>query len=464
MTTTKSCLISVSVIAATFVSFPLSVGAQSSEPLIELTIDAPGGSILSADAKIKDGKVKDKDANVPDLPTLFEEDWTMTLRLAAPESVAVFRWRERLGPAGINFETLVLDDPDGCLDMRGAQQQLTAWFPGPDYASFEGCDGPDETFINFGVDEFDFPGLADTQGSNAFDNDADTLCGGPVIGPALGDDPYTTTDFANSNKAYVETTRPPAASFPRGAGAYTGGEATGFSDYDCYGYGADENLPSLVIMSNTAGARIFNPVTLEYSADRIRNMAGLISGVSFELFDNGDASVVSAQMHVRSGTFQPLTFVDLNYEFFGGDPIPDPLVVLTKVEDAPIETTELTGITTSNLEDVINAVKAKLPTDYEVEIRAVVVDGIAPNFIDDLNGDGAFTAADLELAGYSLLSNEAIQRVNLINYNAIASEEDELECPLTRRSLNYVDLDGNGVRGSCADGDGTSRSGVRRPR
>ena len=65
------------------------------------------------------------------------------------------------------------------------------------------------------------------------------------------------------------------------------------------------------------------------------------------------------------------------------------------------------------------AILATYP-DVNVTVRAVVVEGQAPDFIDDLDGNGKYTAQDVQLAGYVLLSNEATIQIHAIQNDVLA--------------------------------------------
>jgi len=458
--------------------------AQSDRP-IHLTIDAPGGSILSENAKIKTKKkfkkalvkkngkynfkfkrkkrtfIKDKTPNL-NTPTVFEEGYALSFRMAAPQSEAVIR-ADRFGA---EFETLVLEDPDGCLDLSQATPgHLTPSFPLP---SFEDCNPggdpgyePDELFINFTSDPFEAPGVQDTSG----------LCVGAVrdglVDDAFGDELFTDSDTPYVDPRFVDGSAGIGPVFqvgPKTGGVATPGETTG-PFHDCYGFGADDDNPSLVVMANVGAARVFDE-NLNYPAvARVRNLAGLASSVSSEPLDRGAATAIISHMPVTLNMLRPLTFVDLDGGFFG--PFPSSVNITTQADD--VETTaSASGLMSTP--DVVNAVFATFPNDYEIEVRAVVVKGVAPDFIDDTNGDGVVTADDLTFNGdYELLSNEAVIALNLLNYFVVVDQKDGSECPPSSTPFGsdqqlYVDLDGDGTSGVCNDGDGTSRSAIRFPR
>lgn len=431
------------------------------KPLINLTIEEPGGEARGYGSyypiylpnNYGYGKKRG-----PKLPLLTEDGWIMSFRLAAPDSVALLSTRLSNAQGGPNYETLVLKDPDGCLDLSHALPTFDGGdFPADLDPVDDNCPVPqDETFMLFNIDYDDAPGVRDNYISGG--------CEGPKR-DRLVDDVYDDIDsgfidFRDSNKAYVLRRPVSQPTLGSAVGPFTGG--SGFpgdmSHYDCYGYGSDEDVTSLVVMVNTGAARIFD-AELNYDNTRIRNMAGFVSGVTREYLDRNNATTVVAHMPVRRGMLTPLTFFDIDMEanVFSGDPIPPSFDVLRKIEDGPIETFTVTGAMTTA--DVVNELIALTPNEFKVEIRAVVVEGDAPEFIDDTNNDGRFTAADLR-PNYKLLSKEAVRRINIVTTPSLAEERDDFECP----PLNFVDLNGIDENQGCDDGDGTSRSAVRLPR
>ena len=424
------------------------------KPLIDLTIDEPGGppkNIAAGVLASPQFQYLNPNAENPfaGLPVMNEDGWMLSFRLAAPESVALIRTRLANAQGGPNYETLVLKDPDGCLDLSHA----VPTFDGGDFPANlnpidDNCPSPqDEKFMLFNIDYDDAPGVTDTYVSGG--------CEGPKRDRLIDDEFGDIIDFRDSNKAYIYRNPAAAMPFPSTVGPFTGGTAS----EDCYGYGSDEDVTSLVVMVNTGAARIFDP-NLNYDNTRIRNMAGFVSGVTVEYLDRNNATTVVAHMPIRPAMLTPLTFFDLDMpvDAFGGDPmLPASFDVLRKIEDGPVETFTITGATT--VSDVIDELIALTPNDFEVEIRAVVVEGDAPEFIDDTNNDGRFTAADLKPT-YKLLSKEAVRRINIVTRPALSEERDEFECP----PLIFVDLNGNDAEQFCDDGDGTSRSAVRFPR
>lgn len=457
-------LISVSVIAISVAITPaLSNGyGYGRKPLIDLTIEEPGGEAqgyasqfpiyLPQNYGYGYGNKRRKK-----LPLLTEDGWVLSFRLAAPESIALLSTRLSNAQGGPNYETLVLKDPDGCLDLSHALPTYDGGdFPADLDPIEDDCPAiQDETFMLFNIDYDDTPGVRDNYVFGG--------CEGPkqerLVDDAYDDIESNVIDFRDSNKAYV--IKNPASAFATGSpvGPFTGGPDNGGTEHlDCFGYGSDEDVTSLVVMVNTGAARIFD-ADLNYDNTRIRNMAGFVSGVTREYLDRNNATTVVAHMPIRRNMLTPLTFFDIDMPVneFGGDPIPAAFDIWRKIEDGPVETFTITGATTPA--DVINELIALTPSEFKVEIRAVVVEGDAPEFIDDTNNDGRFTAADLR-PKYKLLSKEAVRRINIVTTPSLAEERDPFECP----PLNFVDLNGNDEDQFCDDGDGTSRSAVRLPR
>ncbi len=98
-----------------------------------------------------------------------------------------------------------------------------------------------------------------------------------------------------------------------------------------------------------------------------------------------------------------------------------------------------------------------------MEVRAVVVNGEAPDYIHDMNGDGAYTAVDVRMAGYELVTNEVMINLRLVHENLLTEAPDS-KCP--PRTLIHTDLDGDLDRGElpeCLLTSGSTR-GRRVPR
>lgn len=378
---------------------------------------------------------------------MLESDWMLTFHIAAKDEKAGFY--DVIPPSGGDrFKSFIVEDPDGCLDLTGADPSL-AGFP------VEFCaGGPDETLLRYELEELDRPGRGDFG-----------ACVGEVrdrlVDTALSDIETGLVSIQDSNKVFVDLALgDPTTVSAAVVGPDTGGTATGFGEpFDCYGYGADDDISSLVVMVNIGAARIFD-TQMNYDNTRIRNMAGFLSHTHTELVGRNGRSALVGEMRITRGMMEPITLIDINAEIFQSSPdVVDP-VLRRKIDDGPIETFALSG--SFSPAEMVAEIHKLLPGEYEVEIRAVIVDGQAPDFIDDNSGNGKITAWDLTRgpSPYTLLSNESVRRFTVFQREVLITEGQVFECPRLT-SLKYADLDGNGISGFCDDGDGSSRSALR---
>ena len=133
---------------------------------------------------------------------------------------------------------------------------------------------------------------------------------------------------------------------------------------------------------------------------------------------------------------------------------------LRRIDDGAVEDFTFTNPTMPHFQtDAFEEVFATLE-QYEVVVRAAVVDGNAGGFIEDRDGNGKYTRADLELMGYTLLSNVKRYKVRAIQFEAL--DTGPFECPngrVFKEARLNAEAD-NGV--GCSTG--SARSVVRRPR
>lgn len=381
---------------------------------------------------------------------MLESDWMLSFHIAAKDETAGFFDGIGSDPSQPNFKTFIVRDPDNCLDLSHA----APWLAGIPLNVCPG--GPDEILLPYELEEHD----------KARQVDSSLACQGAAQA-RLVDTPYADIESGtvlprDANKVFVDAN--PLVTTSVSAiiiGPDTGGTAASQfgNPFDCYGYGADEDLSSLVVMINIGAARVFD-TALNYDNSRIRNMAGFMTNTSTQLLDKKGRSALVGHMRITSGMLEPITFIDVNAEIFGSSADTINPTFLRKIDDGPIETINLTG--SFSPAEMVAEIHKQLPGEYEVEIRAVVVEGQAPDFIDDNNGDGKFTAADLTSAAtpYTLLSNEARRWITVYQREVLTTEAQAFECPRTS-ALKFVDFDGNDLAGFCDDGDGSSRS-VRR--
>ncbi|MGH8242164.1 MAG: hypothetical protein ACRETY_02305 [Steroidobacteraceae bacterium] len=350
--------------------------------------------------------------------------WSLVLRIDTPDSVAIVETPEEpTQPVG-RREAIVLTDPDGCLDMRH--------FPITRFGTpYEDCSGPDETFLEFTTERIDSFDLPDAQTGNF--QVRDRLVDDAFAPGALLNKPF----LRNTAGAIVEVPRP----------------QTGGVTKDGYGYGPDDDLPGLVIMANIGAARVFDENFYRRLGRVIRNMGGFINSVSQELRTKDGGSALEASMQVLGGMFEPIALFDLDVNADGVD-------FLRRLESGPVRRFNFLAPPASDDEILAELLFTYGP--YELDLRVVIVEGVAPTFIEDRNRDGRYTAADLKRMGFRLLSNEA--RLKLVqDFDALLTETvSGRTCPPP--SLIYRDLDGNGKDGAIAcSGSGGAARVRRRP-
>jgi hypothetical protein len=335
-------------------------------------------------------------------------------------------------------EALVLKDPDGCLNLASLVADI-------ELASFDpDCAGQpeDETWIEVQQEKFDTFELVDNRQTG---NDA--------VRERLVDDVYT--DGVLLNTPYLALNQIMAV------GPQTGGPASGDPngvELDGYGYGADDDFTSLVIMADIGGARVFD-LDFNHTPGVIRNLAGFVNTVSTELLDGKRQTAITATTHPLAGVFEPIALFDFsvtNPDYAGFD-------YLQRVDSAPITAFELMSAVPEETDPPpqANEFYDELLSTYfpvEVTIRAVVVARQAPAFIEDLNGDGKFTARDVRMAGYQLVSNEVEINLTLTHDNLLVDSPD-IKC--LPRTVIFDDLDGDGANGEpfkCTGKSGSTRS------
>lgn len=397
-------------------------------PPMLLTIEAPRGDrvrfrydwtnrILTLDFRNRRG-------------LLSSTQWPLTFRLEA---------RGALGYAtefltGQSREALVLTDPDDCLVLTSLIDDID----GLGRSSYDtACAGlaENETYFEVQTEKFDTFELSDN-----------TNTGNDKLQDRLIDDPCTRPP-ASSNVACLLQDNGKLA---------TVGPKTGKEVRDGYGFGTDDDAAGMVVMLNGGGARIFDPISFDRIPGRLRNMAGLLNTVSYEFETGIRSTAINMTSHTLAGFAEPIALFDFDvtHPAYAG------FTALRRVDSGPLTPFNYVSAfpTSDNADAAFNAFYDEIVSTYypvELELRAVAVSGEAPPFIDDTNGDGRHTAADLVMAGYTLVSNEVRTTIRVTNDNLLVESFDP-KCP--PRTLIYRDLDGNGSAGAPPRCIGTSSS------
>lgn len=413
--------------------------------------------VLAANA-FAGGKPVQLFVEAPDLVkpggALLTEGWALTFSLDVKNAVAFVAENVNSSSGDVNNrQALVYDDPDGCLDMRS----LTP----PEFLPFEaGCAGQDEGYFEFFYDPFDA----------AAQREGRCVAASPPY--VLVDDLFDPSAIESLNKPFVEVASSSVVN-PRPVGARSGGsrDMTNFpfpSDdpaFDCYGYGADiDGVPGLVVWADIGGFKVMdedlNGTGLSSQVRRLRNGAGFITNVTSVLLDSENTSHVKATIIVPLGLFEPIIAIDSDINPSGPYPTAD---YLRKIDDGPIEALNYSVAPANNNVARARVISGDLPP-IRVTVKAVLVEGTAPDFITDVNMDGKFTRADLVADGYTLLSNVAKYRIRALRAYNIEMSEDR--CPpldmLVAKDMDGADPVGPGQIYFCSTG--SARSGRRVPR
>jgi hypothetical protein len=162
---------------------------------------------------------------------------------------------------------------------------------------------------------------------------------------------------------------------------------------DGYGYGADDDLPGLVLLSDTGVGLVFDNNLVRRVGSH--NLAGFLNSVAYEIKNtNGRISIV-ASMVVPEGLFTPLVLADLCLSPRSGSGRSTsciPSGAYWSLDGGELRTVEPSA-----------SERARM-----VIIRAFVVNGTAPSILYDLNSDLRVDAEDAKMAGYRLLSQQVV--------------------------------------------------------
>ena len=393
-------------------------GYSKSSSKMRLTLEAPAASYVRK--RRRDGITTFDYKNRSGLLTTTQ--WPLIMRLESGSALSFVK--EFL--KGQNREALVLRDPDGCLVLTSLIDDIA----GLGKTEFDAnCTGlaEDEIYLEVQSEKFDTFELLDNTNTG---NDAiqarltDNDCSNPAENTQCGLSPHgkrqTTTWLVRKRGEQIS---------------------------DGYGFGADDDASGMVVMIDVGGARVFDPITFDRNPYVLRNMAGLINTVSEELLTGWRKTAITMTTHTLTGYVDPIAIFDFSIsdpKYAGYNALvridSGPIIPFNYGSDFPLNDDNSKSTFNPFYDEILEQI---YPT--KVTVRAVAVAGEAPDFIDDINYDGKFTAADVELAGYSLISNEIKTTIRLTHDNLLA-ETPNPKCP--PRTVLYLDLDGDMVSGA----------------
>ncbi len=327
--------------------------------------------------------------------------WPLDLRLTADNSqllgIATVVRPFAFPTARVQTGFLVFKDPNNCLSFVLASP----------------CPTPDETLLEF-TPSVEAPGQPSVAGSSERLNHLTAAGGGgnpvlfafdgapggsntrPVeIGPNVGNGREhrcaPQPDFFDGAICAIDGDCPPGQtcqSFPDG-----------------YGFGADNALPGLVLLSDRGVGNVLDQVSGSppslHSPRQARNLAGLLNSVSWELDDATHHTGINAHMVVPNGLFTPTVFVD----FCVGVANPDAACL----NSAPPLIQADGGALQNHC--VVCPTYFDFLSTFVTTIRVFLVNRTAPDVLSDVNGDGVVDSKDAALAGYTVLSNEVVVKV-----------------------------------------------------
>lgn len=386
---------------------------------------------------------------------LLTEGWQLTLSMEAEDAVAFITEEVSSGQGDVSVrQALVVDDPDGCLDARS--------FDPFDFPFEPGCSGEDETWFAFRFDPFDGPRIREGR------CDLGSASLPPYV---MVDDEYDPGNVENLNKPYINSSN--TGINPRPVGPQSGGGRdmtqfpSSFDDpaIDCYGFGADiDGVEGLIVWAEIGPFKVLNEdmngTGVSGELRKLRNGAGFTTSITSVLLDSENNSNVKATIVVPRALFEPLVAIDTDINSAGAFTAFD---YLRKIDEGFVEGLNFEGAGTPTNVARARAIAADLPP-VRVTVKAVLVEGPAPDFIVDMNMDGRFTRADIVAMGHTLLSNVARYRIRALrSYNL---EDGGDRCPpvdmLVAKDLDGADDETPPEAYSCATG--SARSGRRVPR
>jgi hypothetical protein len=217
-------------------------------------------------------------------------------------------------------------------------------------------------------------------------------------------------------------------------GPFVGDDTTN----DNYGFGHDNNLPGLVVLSDRGVGLVYDNNFQRTSPLKARNLAGLGNAVSYILNDKLPTSdslqtgqpVIEWHMNVPGGLMGPLRLWDQCVGTISTGPNGETLCSggeLTRVDGGP-DPGSLDNVVTTLRFFVVNVNKTH---NTDTNANPILMDPPLPiDELEDMNGDGIVSAADARRAGYMLLSDEVVVQVRVLGLDHVP---------------HFADLDGNGT-------------------
>ena len=351
------------------------------------------------------------DASLP-YGVMSSSGWPLVLRVTGPDSalgIAV-NAAPMVFPGIAQSGYLVLADPDNCLEL-----------PLP---FFRGSDSPcatsptDETYVEF-TNDIELAGVLDGSGN-------------PDRGLALGDalqsgGPVFRADGDSDSNGVLEPVDVVVGPDTGDAVPIAGSSELG-TVADGVGFGADDDFPGLVLLSPTGPGLVLNSDFTRPAVLQQRNLAGFLNAVAYELRGAGNTTTFTLSMVVPHGLVAPIMKIDDCVGTFD--------TTLGRCDGAARYQLDGDGIMREGDANAMFLYPALINATPYFEVRAFIVNGIAPSVLADMNHDGVVSPEDARLAGYTVISNEQVIRVRQYATDICTGT------PLL--NVFYADFDGNG--------------------
>ncbi len=326
----------------------------------------------------------------------FHAGWPLTLKIVARGDVSLVvptvgggtpsQWPE---PGATSF--LMLKDLDGCPSAGGQLlESLCPDIPG------------DELWIEFTPDQ-DTPDVADAQGSNGLRR----MLKSPFLSPTINDKDGQQHTFG-----------------PRV-----------YETEDGLGYGANDDLPGLVLLADTGVGVVLSDLEIvaedgvlvtrgwePLTPRQSRNLAGFMTSVAYELNDERRRTTITTSLTVpRHLTERRYLEDQCVFDEHGS------CQVVRRVEGGPIQ-----------------PVGTESVDEYDVKLRAFMVQGTAPAVLVDCNDDGEVGVLDAVCMGYEPISREVNATIRQIGRSDICNSLLDPWGSSDSAGEFFVDFDGNG--------------------
>ncbi|NNF51753.1 MAG: hypothetical protein HKN59_04870 [Gammaproteobacteria bacterium] len=407
--------------------FLLLAASLASSPVLSEPIDIqfvhPSGKKANESAPDPDEAVK--------APTTSFAGWPLSLELTMNDDLGIAS--ENLGEAPVFPLTgdtgfVVFSDPDGCLVLDWQPGDPGSWSIPSGAACFNEefelvITESDETYFEFTPDQ-DALGVADSSGNpRRIAALMDATSGRPIINPDGG---------------IPSAIGPPTSKFEMVS------EGEFVEIVDGYGYGADDDVPGLVIVARHGPGIVYFDDGTAGSPLQLRNLAGFITSVGYELSTRKNKTAIQVQLMVPPYLIAPVVIADDEVSGPPGTP-----AVLWRLDGSAM-TQSADEILGEPVSSTFETGYPRLVGHLSYNIHAMAVSGTAPDTVIDLNGDGHIDHHDLELMGYTVLSKTASVSLRVFPAQACHGGSGD--------NTVYADLDGNGsavTTLNCPSGSGS---------